>query len=334
MAKVKDVLKALDDLTNGRCVKDPSDWSSGRNPFVVTKSSNIPGKAVTEMPGLVWGDPEMEVKKLGVGMTMTESMIELAAATGVDAIVVHHPIADAANSGGVLIKTYLGIYNLACFELHEAFHGTHPGIPWLHGHKPYFSTVCYDNIPGCVVYVGEVLPEVKTIGQMVERLNALMDAPMDKHMLEVERKERGCSEIQETAAVADARILVGSPDSPMKHVIHMMPHTAFAPKHMEQLKKDYPEVDTVIASISRVYPGHPLVEKAKELGLNFVVGNTHALEIFENGVPMARAIKNQLPDVDVVIFRERQTSIPLDEVGSPEVRQYGDWIAGEYLHRK
>ena len=169
---------------------------------------------------------------------------------------------------------------------------------------------------------------------MIDRLNALMDAPMDKHMLAVERKERGCEEIQETAAVADARILVGSPDSPMKHVIHMFPHTAFAPKHMEQLKKDYPEVDTVIASISRVYPGHPLVEKAKELGLNFVVGDTHALEIFENGVPMARAIKNHLPDVEVVIFRERQTTIPLDAVGSPEVREYSDWIAKEFLHRK
>ena len=30
MAKVKDVLQALDDLTNGRCVKSPADWSSGK----------------------------------------------------------------------------------------------------------------------------------------------------------------------------------------------------------------------------------------------------------------------------------------------------------------
>ena len=105
MAKVKDVLQALDDLTNGRCLMGPGDWASGRkSKWVVTKSSDIPGKAVVEMPGLIWGDPEMEVKKIAVGMTMTESAIELAAATGVDAIVVHHPIADAANSGGVLIK--------------------------------------------------------------------------------------------------------------------------------------------------------------------------------------------------------------------------------------
>lgn len=80
MAKVKDVLQALDDLTGGRCVKDPTDWSSGKNHFVVTKTSNIPGKSCTEIPGLVWGDPEMEVRKIAVCMTVTESVIELAAA--------------------------------------------------------------------------------------------------------------------------------------------------------------------------------------------------------------------------------------------------------------
>ena len=92
MAKVKDVLQALDDLTNGRCLKGPGDWATGKNPWVVMKSSSIPGKGVVETPGLVFGDPEMEVKKIAVAMTMTESVIELAAATGVNAIVTHHPI--------------------------------------------------------------------------------------------------------------------------------------------------------------------------------------------------------------------------------------------------
>ena len=81
-------------------------------------------------------------------------------------------------------------------------------------------------------------------------------------------------------------------------------------------------------------PGHPLVAKAEELGLSFLCGNSHALEIFENGVPLAYALRNHLPECEVVIFRERQTSIPLDEVGSPEIRAYGSRIAGEYLHRK
>lgn len=334
MAKVKDVLKALDDLTNGRCLKTPGDWASGKNPWVVTKSSNIPGKAVVEMPGLIWGDPEMEVKKIAVGMTMTESAIELAAATGVNAIVVHHPIADAANSGGVLIKYYLGAYNLAAFELHEAFHGMHPGIPWLHGHKPYFATVCYDGIPGNIVYVGDVLPEIKTVGDMINRLDTLMNASMDESMLDIERKHRGCDKIEETSVAARAKILVGKPENEMKKVIHMFPHCGFTPAHLEKLVKDNPGVDTLLATISRVYPGHPLIAKAEELGLNFVCGNSHAMEIFENGVPLARALKNHLPDVEVVIFRERQTSVPLDEIGSQEIRDYADNIAKEYLHRK
>ena len=40
MAKVKDVLQALDDLTNGRCVKSPADWASGKNPWVVITAKN------------------------------------------------------------------------------------------------------------------------------------------------------------------------------------------------------------------------------------------------------------------------------------------------------
>ena len=334
MAKVKDVLTALDDLTNGRCLKSPADWASGKNPWVVTKSSNIPGKAVVEMPGLVWGDPEMEVKKIAVMMTMTESAIELAAATGVNALIAHHPIADAANSGGVLLKYYLGAYNLACFELHEAFHGMHPGIPWLHGHKPYFATVCYDGIPGNIVYVGDALPEVKTVGDMIARLDKLMNVDADEKMLHMERTHRECHEIEETSVAARAKILVGKPENPMKKVIHMFPHCGFTPAHLEKLVADNPGVDTLLATISRVYPGHALIAKAEELGLNFVCGNSHAMEIFENGVPLATALKNHLPDVEVVLFRERMTSVPLTQFGSPEIRDYADNIAKEYLHRK
>ncbi len=334
MAKVKDVLQALDDLTNGRCVKSPADWASGKNPWVVIKSSNIPGKSCMELPGLVWGDPEMEVKKIAICMTMTESVIELAAATGVDAIIAHHPACDASNSGGVLMKTYLGLYNLAFFELHEALHGTHPGIPWMHGHKPYFTSVTYGGIPGNVVNVGNALPEVKTVGDLLDRLNALIDADMDAHMLSVERRERGCDKIEETAVAANARILVGKREDPVTKIIHMHPHCGFNTQHLEQLVKDNPGVDTLVASISRVYPGHPLVAKAEELGLSFLCGNSHALEIFENGVPLAYALRNHLPGVEVVIFRERQTAIPLDEVGSAEIRAYGADIAKNYLHRK
>lgn len=331
---VRDVLHALDDLTNGRCLMGCDDWAYYKNPFVVTKSSNIPGKAVTEMPGLVWGDPGMEVKKIAVMMTLSESAIELAAATGVNVLVAHHPIADAANSGGVLLKFYLGVYNLAAFELHEAFHGMHPGIPFLHGHKPFYANVAYDGIPGNIVYVGDALPEIQTVGEMMDRLDDLMHVALDVDLLDAERKIRGSGNIEETSVAARCRILTGKRENPMKKVIHMFPHTGFTAKHLEQLVQAHPDVDTLLATISRVYPGHALIAKAEELGLNFVCGNSHALEIFENGLPLAEAIKNHMPEAEVVIFRERVTSTPLEEFGSAAIRSYAKTMAKEHLHRK
>lgn len=52
MATVRDILKALDVITGGRVITDSFGYG-GANPFVVTKTSGIPGKAVTELPGLV-----------------------------------------------------------------------------------------------------------------------------------------------------------------------------------------------------------------------------------------------------------------------------------------
>ncbi|MDR1194350.1 MAG: Nif3-like dinuclear metal center hexameric protein [Peptococcaceae bacterium] len=328
---VKDVLQALDDLTGGRCVKTPGDYAGGQNPFVVTKTSHIPGKAVTELPGLVWGDPEMPVRKIAVLMTMTESAIELAAATGVNALVAHHPIADAANSGGVLIRYYLGIYQLAAFELHEAFHGLHPGIAWLHGHKPFFATVCYDGIPGNIVYVGDALPEIKTVGDLMARLDRLMNVREEEEMLAAERRIRGSQAIEETSVAARCAILAGERDRPVKKVIHMFPHTGFTVRHLEELIRSNPDADTLLATISRVYPGHELISKAKELGLSFVCGNSHAMEIFENGIPLAKAIKHHLPEAEVVIFRERMTSVPLEDFGAAEIQAYGDQMRDGHL---
>ena len=332
--KVKDVLQALDDLSGGRCVTGRETWANGKNPFVVTKSSDIPGKAVTETPGLIWGDPEMEVSKIAVMMTLSESAIELAAATGVNVIVAHHPIADSANSGGVLIKFYAGLYNIALFELHEAFHGLHPGLAFLHGHKPSFVSVAYGDIPGNIVFVGDTLPDVTTVGEMVDRLNKFMDVETDKKMLLAEREIKGSDNIQETSVSASCKILVGDRERPMKKVIHMFPHTGFTVKHLEQLIADNPDADTLLATISRVYPGHDLIAKAEELGLNFICGNSHALEIFENGLPMAYAIRQHMPGSDVVIFRERVTSTPLDEFGTEMIREYAQNMASNFLKRK
>ena len=87
----------------------------------------------------------------------------------------------------------------------------------------------------------------------------------------------------------------------------------------------------MLATISHVHPGHGLIEKARELGLRLVCGNSHALEIFENGLPLARALALLLPDLEIRIFRERMVSYPLDAVGCEGVQHYGRDIASRYL---
>lgn len=328
---VKDLVHVLDRITGGRVVSSPGDFAGYANPFVVTKSSGIPGKAVTETPGLVCGNPDQEVRKIAVMMTLTESAIELAGATGVDAIVAHHPIADAANSGGVLLKTYLELYNLSVLELHEAFHGLHPGIAFLHGHTPHHVDICYSHIPGNILYLGKALPEIRTVGDILDRLDRFMGTKTEAALLDYERKVRRCPDLEETSVCARGEILVGTPDAPVKKIIHIFPHTGFTPVHLERVMQAHPGADTLLATISRVYPGNGLIDKARELGLNFICGNSHALEIFENGLPLARAIQMHLPDTRVVLFKERMTSIPVADFGEKEIRTYGQNIAETYL---
>lgn len=329
-----DVSNALNIITGGRLPSNLNDLFTAKNPFVVIKSSNIPGKEVIEIPGLVFGDPDQPVKKLAVLMTLTETAIELAGATGVDAIVAHHPIADAASCGGVTLKNYLGLYNIAAFELHEAFHGLHPGLAYLHGHRAFRVEIAYGGVPGNIMYVGKALPEVRTLGDMLSRLNTLMCMEEEHSMLNVEREVRSCRRLEETNVATGSKILCGLPDSRVETVLHIFPHTGFTPEQLEQALREHPEIDTVIASISRVPAGHPLAAKAAKLGLNFVVGNSHAMEIFENGLPLALALRQLLPDVETVIFRERYTSTPLEDFGSSHIQAYAGMIAEDFLLKK
>lgn len=331
MAKitVRKVNEALNTITGGRVPQDASAY--GKNPFVVVKSSHIPGKAVTEIPGLVYGDFDKEVKKIAVMMTLTESQIELAGAMDVDAIVTHHPVADAANSGGVTMKDYLDLYGIAIFELHEAFHGLHPGLAWLHGHKAFRAEIAYGGIPGNIMFVGNALPEVKTIGDMVQRVTSLMGLEEEKNMFAAEKEVRQYKEMYETNIESSAYILVGEESNPVKNVLHIFPHTGFTVEHLESALREHPEIDTVLATISRVKPGHPLAEKCKELGLNFVIGNSHAMEIFENGLPLARALADLLPEAEVMMFRERVTAVPVDDFGTQAVQDYANMIVKDFL---
>nr|WP_227763875.1 Nif3-like dinuclear metal center hexameric protein [Zhaonella formicivorans] len=331
---VNDVLEALNHITGGRVVTSMDQVAAASHPFVVMKSSNIPGKSVMEFPGLVFGNPQAQVKKLAVTMTLTESAIELAGATGVDVIIAHHPIADAANSGGVPLKYYLSLYNIAVIELHEAFHGLHPGIPYLHGHRTLHVDIAYAGLPGNILFVGQALEEIKTAGDIVSRLNLLMDKATEEKMLEREKELRDSWAMEETVVATGPKILNGSPDSPVKNILHIFPHTGFSPAHLEKAVGEFPEVDTVLASISRVRPDSALVAKAKELGLNFIVGNSHAVEIFENGLPLAAAVQMLLPEVEVVLFRERVTAIPVAQAGNPNIKRYAAEIATKYLVEK
>jgi hypothetical protein len=332
--KVSDVLAILDRITGGRVVKGIDDLFTGRNRFVVTKTSHIPGKEVVETPGLVFGDPGAAVRKIALCMTLTESNIELAGALGMDLIIAHHPIADAANSGGVPLKGYLGLYGLGAMELHEAFHGLHPGIAYLHGHEAFRVEIAYGGLPGNILYVGKALDEARTLGQMLDRLADLMGYRQEERMLAAEREVRDCQEIRETSVAAQGQILVGSPAAPMNTVLHIFPHTGFTPEHLEQAKREHPEADTVLATISRVRPDHPLVAKTRELGMNFVVGNSHAVEILENWMPFAKALQHFLPEVEILIFRERVSAIPVERTGSAAIQQYAQQMADRYLIKK
>ncbi|NLU11088.1 MAG: NGG1p interacting factor NIF3 [Tepidanaerobacter acetatoxydans] len=330
--KVKDLIEVLDNITGGRVVKDLGDVFTAKNPFVVMKSSNIPGKAVMETPGLVYGNPEAEIKKVAVTMTLTEGNIELAGATGVDVIVAHHPIADAANSGGVTLSCYLDLYNISVFELHEAFHGLHPGISYIHGHKPFYTDIRYGGIPGNIMYVGKTLDEIKTLGDILNRLNKMMDMDKEHQVMGTERIHFNCSEIKDSATAVQGEILLGTKDTPVNTILHIFPHTGFTAEHLEKAKSEHPEIDTVLATISRVKMDSDLVYKAKELGLNFICGNSHALEVFENGLPLAYALRHYLPeDVEIVIFRERICSTPLKDFGSATIKDYAKFITENYL---
>ncbi len=333
--RVADVLQALDAITGGRVVKGIADLFGAKNPFVITKTSHVPGKAVLETPGLVYGDLEAPVRKIALCMTLTESNIELAGALGIDVIIAHHPIADAANSGGVPLAGYCRIYGLNVMELHEAFHGLHPGLSYLHGHRPFRVEIAYGGIPGNILFIGRALPEVRTLGQMLDRLGELTGYAEESAVLSAEREVRDCPGLMETSVAARGQILVGRPESPMGTVIHIFPHTGFTPHHLEQAKREHPEAETVLASISRVRLGHPLVDKARDLGMNFVVGNSHALEILENWLPLAKALRHYLPpEVETIIFRERVTAVPVERVGGPAAQRYAEDMANGYLIRR
>ncbi|PMR72856.1 Nif3-like dinuclear metal center hexameric protein [Billgrantia endophytica] len=331
MAKVVDIVGALHVITGGRTVSSMEEVERGDHPFVILKSSGIHGKSVLEIPGLIYGDPNKVVRKVAVCMTMTELVIELAGATGVDAVVAHHPIADAASCGGVTLKNYLDLYDVAGLECHEAFHGLHPGIPFLHGHKVVKGSISYGGVHGNIMFVGRALPDVDTLGDILDRLDAYMALEQDRALLAEERLVRGIDDIRETSVETKGFIHLGARDSRVENILHIFPHTGFSPENLRQAVEENAGIDTVVASISRVYAGHELIKTADELGLNFIVGNCHVMEILENGLPLAYALDTLLEGVEVVLFRDRVTSTPVKKVGNTAMQTYAKEMSARHL---
>lgn len=325
---VRDLVEAVDAITGGRLVHDLAD----RNAWTISKSSGIPGKDVIELPGLLVGDLAAPVRRAAVAMTLSEHDIELAGALGIDALVVHHTIADAASSGGVPLATYLGLYGLAVIECHEAFHGLHPGIPFLHGHRAHTIHEAWMGNPGMVVMVGHPLEGVTTLGDVLDRLDELMARDRDLAVLDGERTARGVADLPDSVTAPAPRILHGDRDAPLgASVLHAFPHTGFRRRHLEQAVAEHPDVGTLVLSISRILPDDDLVDAAAELGLNLLVGNPHPYEILENGLPLGHALQALLPDVELTIFRERVVALPLEQAGPEGLTDYGLAMARDHL---
>ena len=325
---VADLVDAVDAVTGGRLVRDLSE----RNRWTISKSSGIPGKDVLELPGLLVGDPAAPVRHVALAMTLTEHDIELAGALGIDALVVHHTIADAASSGGVPLATYLGLYGLAVIECHEALHGLHVGIPYLHGHEAHHVDDAYAGNPGMVVMVGRPIEGVTTLGDVLDRLERMMGRAHDAAVLDAERSVRGVAGMPDSVTAPAPRILVGAPDAALgEQVLHAFPHTGFRRSHLEQVVREHPGIGTVVLSISRILPDDDLVAAAEELGLNLLVGNPHPYEILENGLPLGHALRELLPDVELTVFRERVVALPLDAAGHGELGDYGRAMARDHL---
>ena len=328
---VADVMTTLNGLLDGRLVKDFAEVTAGHHPFVMTKDSGIPGKSCLEIPGLIWGRPDQPVHRIGICMTLTECVIELAHGVGVDLLFAHHPVSDAASSGGVPISQYLPLYGIALAEAHEALHGLHPGIPWLHGHEQFHVELNYDGIIGNAFRVGRPLPGVSTVGDIIARIERLLNRAEDDRVLATERELRGIPDLAEAGASVPPIIYEGSPDTPVSCILHLHPHGGFTVEQLHRVLHQFPEVDVILTSISRVSQNHPLVVAARELGLPFIAGNTHALEIFENGLPLAYALEASLPGIEVLLFRERVTAVPVSRAATGALRDYGRTMAEEWF---
>ncbi len=326
---VEDIVAATNRLVRGRLLES----LDHHNDWRVVKDSGISGKAVTELPGLVAGDPAAPARRVGVTMTLTEHTIELARAIQIDAVVVHHPVADAASSGGVELVHYLSLYGISVIECHEALHGLHPGIAWLHGHTADTTDARYDGVDGMVVTIGRPHDDIVVAGDVLRRVEHLTGRPTEVAVGEAEASVRRVSSVADSCTAPRPRMIVGTEDDKLGDLVaHVYPHTGFGAAQLRSLRESLPSISSVIVSISTVDDDDDLARECAAAGLPLISGSLHSYEIIENGVPLAFALQHILPEVEVLLLRERVTALPLDGLGD-DVSAYGHQMAQHLIER-
>lgn len=180
--------------------------------------------------------------------------------------------------------------------------------------------------------VGRPLSEVRTLGDILARLEALLGRSLDRRILGAEAAARGYPDLVDSATAPGVQILVGAADAPIGDaILHAFPHTGFGPDQLDRALREHPDVGTLLLSISGVGARSDIVARGAERGLNVVVGSLHASEIVENGLPLGFALDALLPDVDVVIFRERVVALPLEHAAPGPLGDYGRRMASDHL---
>ena len=207
--------------------------------------------------------------------------------------------------GGVPLKGYLSLYGLALFELHEPFHGLHPGIAYLHGHEvtDFHHALC--RCCGNIVLSGRALPGVCRAEDIIRRLNAFMGYETEQQVLGAKARICSCHTMETSSLLPCPEILSGSPAACVNHILHVFPHTGFTRDHLVRALDLYPDTDTLVVSISRVSKDSQLAAEARKRGLTLIAGNSHSQEIYENGVPLAMALGHELPGLRLEMFKER-----------------------------
>ena len=92
----------------------------------------------------------------------------------------------------------------------------------------------------------------------------MMDMAKEHEVMGVERKYFNCSDMRDSATSLQGEILLGTPESPVNTILHIFPHTGFTPEHLVKVKEEHPEIDTVLATISRVKKDSDLVKKPRK----------------------------------------------------------------------